>query len=140
MWTTLRHAELVATRRHITELETELAVTRGAMELLKEAMRPKCGARPSHGRCARAADLIGQIHAACNGINGGRRVHAELPLGRGITVGHGAVELLMRRAGITGLPGNRRRRPVHQTPTAADLVERHFARGGPDQLWVTDIT
>jgi putative transposase len=27
-------------------------------------------------------------------------------LGRGITVGHGAVELLMHRAGIKGLPGN----------------------------------
>jgi putative transposase len=29
---------------------------------------------------------------------------------------------------------------VHQTPTAADLVERQFARSRPDQLWVTDIT
>jgi transposase InsO family protein len=25
-------------------------------------------------------------------------------------------------------------------PTAVDLVERQFARGGPNQLWITDIT
>jgi hypothetical protein len=35
-------------------------------------------------------------------------VHAELTLGLGITVGHGAIEMPMRRAGIKGLPGNRR--------------------------------
>ncbi|MFC4530911.1 IS3 family transposase [Sphaerisporangium dianthi] len=50
---------------------------------------------------------------------------------------------LRRRVGGTedGESGaNRRRRSVHQTPTAADLVDRQFARTGPDQLWVTDIT
>lgn len=46
----------------------------------------------------------------------------------------------MNRAGIKGLPGHKRRRPIHQTPTAADLVDRKFTRTGPDQLWVTDIT
>jgi hypothetical protein len=51
-------------------------------------------------RHAWLTDLIRQVHAASKGIYGGRRVHAELTLGRGITVGHGAVELLMRRAGI----------------------------------------
>ena len=42
------------------------------------------------------------------------RVHAELTLGHGIPVGHNAVAMLMRRAGIAGLSGNRRprRRPV----------------------------
>ncbi len=35
------HAELVAARRRIAELETELAVHRRATELLKEAMPPK---------------------------------------------------------------------------------------------------
>ena len=39
------HAELVAARRRTAELETELAVTRRAMELLKEAV-PK---RPLRG-------------------------------------------------------------------------------------------
>jgi transposase-like protein len=169
------HAELVAARRRIAELETELAVTRRAAELLKEAMRPKVRyaaiqtmaaeglplqlscrvvsvaesgfyawrTRAPSARAIRHAwltDMIRQVHAASNGVYGGRRVHAELTLGRGMVVGHGAVELLMRRAGIKGLPGNKRKRPVHQTPTAADLVDRQFARSAPDQLWATDIT
>jgi putative transposase len=47
----------------------------------------------------------------------------------------------MRRAGLQGLPGNRkRRRKVTATATALDLVDRAFAQTEPDQLWVTDIT
>lgn len=69
-----------------------------------------------------------------------RRIHAELTLGLGITAGRAAVERLMRLAEIAGLPGNRRPRLRHQTPTAADLVDRQFTRPRPDQLWVTDIT
>jgi putative transposase len=67
-------------------------------------------------------------------------VHAELTLGRGITVSHGTVELLMSRAGLKGLPGNKSRRPKPEVPTASDLVKRAFARQAPDHLWVTDIT
>ena len=48
--------------------------------------------------------------------------------------------MLMRRAGIKGLPTHRYRRPLHDTATAGDLVNREFARGAPDLLWVTDIT
>jgi transposase-like protein len=40
-------AELAAARRRIAELETELAVTRRAAELLKVAVPPKGGSRPS---------------------------------------------------------------------------------------------
>jgi putative transposase len=100
------------------------------------------GRAPSR-RAVRHAWLTEQIqavHQASRGTYGSRRVHAELTLGLGITIGHGAIELLMRRAGIKGLPGNRRRRPKHQTPTAGDLVHRQFSRAAPDQLWVTDIT
>ncbi|BCJ69590.1 hypothetical protein Prubr_66110 [Polymorphospora rubra] len=50
------------------------------------------------------------------------------------------MEMLMRRAGIRGLPGSRRPRPKHQTPTASDLVNRDFTRSAANQLWVTDIT
>jgi transposase-like protein len=39
--------ELVAARRRIAELETELAVTRRAAELLREVVSPKGGSRPS---------------------------------------------------------------------------------------------
>jgi Integrase core domain len=61
-------------------------------------------------------------------------------MGRGLTVGRYAVELLMRRAELQGLPGRRRRRPIHETPAASDLVDRNFGRAEPDRLWLTDIT
>ncbi|WP_433797365.1 transposase [Actinoplanes sp. CA-252034] len=44
------------------------------------------------------------VHAASRGTYGAGRVHAELRLGHGIIVGHNAVEMLMRHAGIKGLP------------------------------------
>jgi transposase InsO family protein len=85
-------------------------------------------------------DLIRQIHTASRGIYGARRVHAELTMGYGVTVGHNAVEMLMSRAGIAGLPGNRRRkRKIPGVPTALDLVDRQFTKTEPDRLWVTDI-
>ncbi len=62
------------------------------------------------------------------------------PIGYGITVGRYAVAMLMRRAGLAGLPGSRRpRRRGPQVPTTADLVDRQFARTEPDRLWVTDL-
>ena len=47
--------------------------------------------RPPSARSIRQAwltDLIRQIHAASRGTYGAPRVHAELRMGRGITVGH----------------------------------------------------
>jgi putative transposase len=99
--------------------------------------------RPPSARSIRhvwLTDMITQVHAASRGTYGHRRVHAELTLGQGISVGHSAVEMLMRRAGIKGIVGNPRRKHIHQIPTATDLVERQFARAAPNQLWVTDIT
>jgi len=61
-------------------------------------------------------------------------------MGLGIVVSHGAVEMLMQRAGIQGLSGRPRFRRVPHVATASDLVERHFRRDDPDRLWVTDIT
>jgi len=91
-------------------------------------------------RHAWLTDVITQAHLESRGTYGALRVHAELTLGRGISVGHNAVTMLMHRAGLMGLPGSRRRRSKHQTPTVGDLVERSFARTEPNQLWVTDIT
>ena len=92
-------------------------------------------------RHAWLTDMIRQVHAASRGTYGAPRVHAELTMGYGIKVGHNTVEMLMRRAGLKGLPGSRRpRRRIITGDTADDLVDRNFARTGPDQLWVTDIT
>ncbi len=100
--------------------------------------------RPPSARSVRHAwltDIIHHVHHGSRGIYGALRVHAELRLGHGITVGHNAVAMLMRRAGLAGLSGNRspkrRTRPVD---TPVDLVDRNFTRAEPDQLWVTDIT
>ena len=91
-------------------------------------------------RHALLTDLIRQIHVESHQIYGGRRIHAELTLGRGVVVGHNQVELLMRRAGLQGLTGRRRWKRIRADDIASDRVERRFARKGPDQLWVTDIT
>ena len=99
--------------------------------------------RPLSARAIRHAwltDVITEVHACSRGTYGAPRVHAELTIGRGIVVGHNAVAMLMARAGLKGLPGDRRPRRVHDTPTAEDLVDRRFARQEPNQLWVTDIT
>ncbi|WNM23305.1 IS3 family transposase [Demequina capsici] len=91
-------------------------------------------------RHAMLTDLIADIHQDCHGIYGARRVHAELTIGRGIAVGHGQVELLMKRAGLQGVSGRRKWRRSKPDTIATDLVERDFTRSGPNQLWVTDIT
>ena len=85
-------------------------------------------------------DLIRQVHQSSRSIDGARRVHAELVLGHGISVGHGAVEMLMRRAGIAGVTGRPKWRHNKPDNIARDLVDRAFARSEPNQLWVTDIT
>ena len=46
-------------------------------------------------------------------------MHAELRLGLGIVVGHDAVEMLLRRAGLVGLPGRKPRRPIRAAVAAA---------------------
>ncbi|MEU3164652.1 IS3 family transposase [Streptosporangium sp. NPDC006930] len=62
--------------------------------------------RPPSQRAIRHAwltDLITQVHTDSRSTYGARRVHAELRLGHGVPVSHGAVELLMRRAGLAGV-------------------------------------
>jgi transposase InsO family protein len=91
-------------------------------------------------RHAWLTDLIRQVHSASRGTYGIRRVHADLALGQGVAIGHQAVELLMRRAGIQGISGRRRFRRIPGMATASDRVNRQFHRDDPDRLWVTDIT
>lgn len=91
--------------------------------------------RPPSNRLVKHAwltEAIVGIHTASRGTYGSRRVHAELGLGLNIHVSHGTVELLMQRAGLHGLPGNRRPRAKHVTPSVTDLVERNFTRHARD--------
>ncbi len=77
-------------------------------------------------------------------IYGAPRVHAELRLGEGLTVGRKRVARLMRELEIQGV--SRRRGRVRTTiadpkaPPAPDLVNRDFTATRPDQTWVADIT
>ena len=91
-------------------------------------------------RHAMVAEVIRQVHDESRQTYGARRLHAELVLGREMTVARCTVELIMRRLGLAGLPGRPRYRKVHNTPTAEDLVNRDFARTEPNRLWLTDIT
>jgi putative transposase len=75
------------------------------------------------------------------GTYGSLRVTAELKHGRGIRVGHNAVELIMRQLGIKGLPTRRLPKGARVSKvTSLDLVCRDFRREAPDKLWMTDIT
>lgn len=86
--------------------------------------------RPPSPRAIRHAlltDAIRVVYTDSFGTYGARRVYAELTLGRGLTVGRGAVELLMARAGLHGLPGPRIRKLLEpKLTTAGDLVRREF--------------
>jgi hypothetical protein len=89
----------------VAMVEEGLPVKRACriLEVFESGFHASRGRAPS-ARSVRHAwltDLIGQVHAASSGVYGARRVRAELTLGRGITVCHGAVEMLMKRAGIT---------------------------------------
>ncbi|MEX5258328.1 IS3 family transposase [Kocuria arenosa] len=167
--------ELAEARRRIHQLETELAATRRAMELIREAVPPKvryaavttmategipvdvaCRVldvstsgyyaslhRPLSPRQIRhtlLTETIRRIHTESRGTYGNRRVHAELVLGRGLSIGRHQVELLMHRAGLAGATGRPRFKRCKPDTVSVDLVDRQFTREGPDQLWVTDIT
>ena len=83
--------------------------------------------RPPSQRAIRHAwltDQIIEIHAASRGTYGTRRDHGELAIGRGIKAGHGAVEMLVSRASIHGLPGPRRRKKVHASSPPPTLLTK----------------
>jgi transposase InsO family protein len=95
---------------------------------------------PRAVRHAMLAEVIREVHDASRQTYGARRVHAELVLGRQMTVARCTVELVMRCLGRAGLPGRPKYRKIPNTPTAEDLVNRDFARSEPNRLWLTDIT
>jgi putative transposase len=76
------------------------------------------------------------------GTYGAPRIHQELKAA-GKAVGRKRVARLMRESGLAAVS---RRKWVQTTvsdrsaQSAGDLVDRHFAATGPNQLWVADIT
>jgi len=89
------------------------------------------------------AAQIAAIHDQTLGIYGAPRIHAELSLGHGVSVGKKRVARIMRALGIFGASGRRAGpRTTTRDParaSAPDLVDRDFARSEPNRLWVCDI-
>jgi len=85
---------------------------------------------------------IVELHELSRKIYGAPKLHADLKE-LGIRVGRKRVQRLMGMHGIQGVSrrkGCRTTRRDRDARPAPDLVERNFTAGGPDQLWVADIT
>ncbi len=101
--------------------------------------------RPPSARAQADAALtesIRAIHERSRETYGMPRIHAELAA-EGLLVGRKRVARLMRGAGLEGISRRRRGRTTRRDQDARpapDLVERNFSAGGPDELWVADIT
>lgn len=86
---------------------------------------------------------IGRIFAARRRVYGSPRVHAELRR-EGRRHSRRRVARLMREMGLQARRG--RRRPPrttdsrHDLPIAPNLLDRNFAAGRPDTVWLTDIS
>jgi putative transposase len=88
------------------------------------------------------SEKIETIHRNSRAIYGAPRVHAELRA-LGIHCGRKRVARLMRQAKLRGSLRGRRMRTTYRIAlqqAAPDLLERNFAAGEPDRLWVADIT
>lgn len=113
-----------------------------ALGVSRSGFYDACG-RPPSTRAIRQAwltDQITAVHEASRQTYGAPRVRAELVQAQGVIVSRKTVALLMRRAGLAGLPLRRRAKRVPPAVTVSDLVKRDFRRDAPNQLWVTDIT
>jgi putative transposase len=87
-------------------------------------------------------EKIETIHTNSRATYGAPRVHAELRA-LGISCGRKRVARLMRQAKLRGSLRGRRMRTTYRIAlqqAAPDLLERNFAAGEPDRLWVADIT
>jgi putative transposase len=100
--------------------------------------RPPC-ARAIHDQELR--EHIVRVFEENYGVYGARKVWRQLHR-EGIEVARCSVERLMRQMGLCGRVRGRRRRttiPDGRASERTDLVERAFAAGAPNRLWVADI-
>src|SRR3954447_24143234 len=91
----------------------------------------------------RVSERIGAIFEASRRTYGSPRVHAELRA-EGVRVGRKRVARLMREGGLA-VARRRRRVPRttdsrHDHPVAPNLLDRNFAAGRPDAVWLADIS
>jgi putative transposase len=109
--------------------------------------------RPPSARAkadATLAERIERVHRDSRETYGAPRVHAEELRSLGVRCGRKRVARLMRKAGLVGCGGRRRKvrttRPgtAERVSAVPDLVKRNFAQTAfseaPNRLWVADIT
>jgi putative transposase len=85
---------------------------------------------------------VARVHRENFGVYGARKVWLALNR-EGHQVARCTVERLMRELGLQGVRRGRSKRTTIPDPAAdrpADLVQRRFSPGAPNQLWVADIT
>ena len=88
------------------------------------------------------SERVVAAHVASNRRYGSPRVHAELKAA-GQRVGRKRVARLMREKALVARKRRRFRTTTdskHGFPIAPNVLARDFSAGGPDQVWVTDIT
>ena len=102
--------------------------------------------RPSSDRAVADATLLQRIravHASSRETYGAPRVHAALRA-TGQHHGRKRIARLMRQGGLAGAchrgGGPVTTRRDKESRPAPDLIDRNFTAGGPDRLWVADIT
>lgn len=90
----------------------------------------------------RLREVVKAIHTSKRGSCGSRGMSKALRR-RGEDVGRHMARSLMREAGLECRQRRRRRQTTdsdHQRPTAPNRLERQFDPGGPDEIWVADLT
>jgi transposase InsO family protein len=103
-------------------------------------------ARPESPRAARMAELsesVAEAHRESRGTYGAPRVHRALAAG-GVACCENTVAKLMRRGGLRGCAPRRfvprTTDSAHGHPVPANALDRRFAPGEPDRVWVADIS
>ena len=97
---------------------------------------------PTSARRAELAEVIARIHEDSHGVNGFRRVLAELRR-RGIAASEGLVRKIMRELGIFGVQPRSKKRttiPAADAGERPDLLKRDFTADRPGVRFVGDIT
>jgi putative transposase len=96
----------------------------------------------SSGKTARLEAEIQAAHSRTRGTYGAQRLHKEL-VASGCAVSLWKVKRLRRKLGLVCKPKRRVIRTTdshHTLPVAPNLVNRNFAPGERNRVWVSDIT
>ena len=124
------------TDRPLRELTGSLRISKSSYEYCRAKLRAK-------GRHAQLRADIRRIFDGAGGRRGYRYVHNELRE-EGTVVSEKVVRRLMAEEGCRVAYLKRRRRYSSYRGEISDappnLVERRFRAGGPNELWLTDIT